>query len=161
MATTTMAATQTVTEGVNKINLSGNEGKHAVDEEAIESEISYMIRDPKHEHEKPYTVNYDTGGAIPRTNTVNESRQVVIHNFRPIQNVDSFDLFGFTSAKIDCSLERAAFNSEEQVKEVYYPAVKEVLRRIFPDATQIEVLEHSVSLDLIILWSGPRCVKIR
>jgi hypothetical protein len=34
-------------------------------ENSIHTEIDYLVKDPKHEHEKPYEIRYDTGGLIP------------------------------------------------------------------------------------------------
>lgn len=127
------------------------DGKHTsklatprVLEDPIAAKVSYLIKDPKHEHEKPYTLNYDAQDVIPRTNTSNESKPVVIHNFRPLQNIRSFENYGFTSAKINCPLSRAELNDEKKVKEAYYTAVKKVLWQMFPDAKDIQVLEHGV-----------------
>ena len=40
------------------------------DEDSIHTEIDYLAKDPKHEHEKPYEIRYDTGGLIPERNMV-------------------------------------------------------------------------------------------
>ncbi|OCK99206.1 uncharacterized protein K441DRAFT_539099 [Cenococcum geophilum 1.58] len=109
--------------------------------QSIKTNLSYLIKDPGHEHEKPYTVNYDTGGVIPRTNTKNESKPVVVQNFRDIQDARSFEEYGFGSVKIDSALASAEFNDEARVEEVYYPAAKKVLWEMFPDATRIETLD--------------------
>lgn len=143
MATTTAALTATTREPENGGDLSKTINMRGL-KQSIETNLSYLIKDPKHEHEKPYTVNYDTGGVIPRTNTKNESKPVVVQNFRDIQDARSFEEYGFGSAKIDSALASAEFNDEARVEEVYYPAVKKVLWKMFPDATRIETLEHGV-----------------
>ena len=77
MATTIAALIATTGEPENGGGLSKTINMRGL-KQSIETNLSYLIKDPKHEHEKPYTVNYDTGGVIPRTNTKNESKLVVV-----------------------------------------------------------------------------------
>jgi hypothetical protein len=51
------------------------------DEDSIHIEIDYLVKDPKHEHEKPYEIRYDTGGLIPERNMVDVTTPVVVYNF--------------------------------------------------------------------------------
>jgi hypothetical protein len=111
---------------------------------SITTELSYLVKDPKFEHEKPYTLKYGTEGALPRTNTVNEARSVSVRNFRALQNQHSFEEYGFTSITIDCSLAPVEYNNRNRVKQKYYPAVIKVLWQMYPDASRVEILEHGV-----------------
>jgi len=144
MATTTAALTATTREPESGGDLSKTINMRNL-KQSIKTNLSYLIKDPGHEHEKPYTVNYDTGGVIPRTNTKNESKPVVVQNFRDIQDARSFEEYGFGSVKIDSALASAEFNDEARVEEVYYPAVKKVLWEMFPDATRIETLDGIIT----------------
>jgi hypothetical protein len=112
----------------------------------IATELSYLTKNPKFEHEKPYTINYDTGDTIPRTNITNETNPVSICNFRPLQNDQSFEDYGFTCTTLDCALAPAEFNNRTRVKQEYYPAVTKVLWRMFPNASRVEILEHGVRM---------------
>ncbi|KIY03017.1 uncharacterized protein Z520_01483 [Fonsecaea multimorphosa CBS 102226] len=115
-----------------------------VPEDAVWSEIEYLTVDPKHQYEKPYELRFQVGGAIPETNMVDESRKVSIRNFRPLENAQNFEEYGFSASRIDCSLPSAEFDDKEKVGKIYYPAVKRMLWHKFPDAGQIRILEHGL-----------------
>lgn len=127
-----------------------------VGEDTIQTEVDYLFKDPKHEYEKPYDLKYDAGGIIPRTNMAAEPRSILIHNFRPLQHSQSFE-YGFTSAKIDCALTASEFRNDETVKEVYYPAIKNLLWQAFPDAAEMQIIEHAASA---ISYSGRRFSQV-
>ncbi|OCK88818.1 uncharacterized protein K441DRAFT_645948 [Cenococcum geophilum 1.58] len=115
-----------------------------VGEDTIQTEVDYLFKDPKHEYEKPYDLKYDAGGIIPRTNMATEPRSILIHNFRPLQHSQSFEEYGFTSAKIDCALTASEFRNDKTVKEVYYPAIENLLWQAFPDAAEMQIIEHAL-----------------
>jgi len=127
-------------------------GDMGVVEDGIRTEIDYVVKDPKHEHEKPYDVRYDTGGIIPNTNMSSESRPVIIHDFRPLQNSQSFQEYGFSLEKIDCALTATVFNDQKRIKEAYYPAIEQMLWQKFPDAAEVKILEHTVSIYWFIIF---------
>lgn len=112
--------------------------------EDIRTELMYLVKDARHETEKPYDLRFDAGSAIPRTNMANESRPVVIHDFRHLQNSRSLQEYGFTSAKIERMLTAAEFSSDKIVEAIYYPEVINLLWRQFPGAAEIKILEHIV-----------------
>lgn len=112
----------------------------------IETAVYYLIKDPKHKTEKPYELRYNARGAIPQTNTKNESKPIVVRNFRPLQNARSFEEFGFCTGTIDCALGATDFSSEENIRDVYYSAVDRLLRKTFSGIAGIVVLEHGVRL---------------
>lgn len=122
------------------------EGKELdVSEDDVQAQMEFLAVDPKHQHERPYELRYDAGGAIPETSVVEESKQVLIRNFRPFQNAQSFDEYGFAAMKIDCAMTAVDFDEKDKIKDIYYPAIMELLRQRFPDAAHINVLEHVVS----------------
>jgi hypothetical protein len=112
----------------------------------VETKLQYMVRDPKHKIEKPYELRYNIEGPIPQTNLVTESLPVTIHDFYPYQTPQSFEDYGFATAKINCAMQAAELTDDEVIKKLWYPAASEVLRRAFPKASQIKILEHDVSL---------------
>lgn len=141
-------ATQTtVTVNKSPVPVSIKQTDHD-DEETIDIQLAYMVRDPRHKEEKPYTLNYDTNGALPSSNITNEAHPAVVHNFRPLQNEHSFTDYGFTCAKFDCKVRGEEFNDTTIVERDYYPAVRKVLWDMFPDASDVRILEHSVSIRL-------------
>ncbi|KAH8753206.1 hypothetical protein F5882DRAFT_308780 [Hyaloscypha sp. PMI_1271] len=136
-----MATTKAGQEGTNtglNVNDTG------VIEDAIQTEVDYLIRDPKHEHEKPYEIRYDPGGVIPETNMSDETRPILVHDFRPFQNCQSFSEYGFSSARIECAVKSTEFDDEQKVKEVYYPEIKKLMWQRFPGAAEIKILEHGL-----------------
>lgn len=110
----------------------------------IETTIDFATRDPKHETEKPYDLRYDTGGAIPKTNVVNETKSVTINDFRTVQDSSNYDTYGFSVERLDGVLSEAIFNDPESIKMKYYSMVETVLRRKYPDANGVYVLEHNL-----------------
>lgn len=100
--------------------------------DSIETEVVYLAKDPKHEDEKPYELRYDAGGDIPRTNMVNIPKPVTVHDFCSLQNSSNFEDYGFSAAKIPCILKPAEYSDTKRVTEVYYAAIMEYLRSIYP-----------------------------
>jgi hypothetical protein len=116
-------------------------------DEPIETEVYYLERDPKHEHEKPYLLNYDAEGVIPRTNTVNEPKTVLVHNFRNLRSSCNLKEHGFTLIKLPAGLDAIDFDDERMVRELYYPAALKILRQFFPSAAKYEILGHQVKVN--------------
>jgi hypothetical protein len=116
------------------------------EEEAIQTIVTYLMRDPKHETEKPYDFVYDNGGVIPQTNMSLEYKPILVHDFRSIQSSNSFNDYGFTSAKIDCPLTAMDFDHEKSITEAYYPVIEDLLRQKFPDAAMVKIMEHNVRI---------------
>lgn len=123
-------------------------------EDFISTEVLYLAKDPKHHEEKPYAIAYDAGGVIPQTNMTNESFPIQIQNFRPLQASNNFNDFGFAVAKLDHKWTAAQFRDEIIVKERFYPQVERILKKKFPDAIAVRIIEHNVSLSIIIPRQG-------
>ncbi|KAI4595982.1 hypothetical protein KJ359_006274 [Pestalotiopsis sp. 9143b] len=111
---------------------------------AIATELSYLKMDPIHQHEKPYSVNYDTNGLLPKTNTFADPHPVVIQNFRTVKSPRTFDEFGFCVKTLPSALGRRDFDDPDKVEECFYPEVKQMLEQMFPQAAAIEILEHKI-----------------
>jgi hypothetical protein len=109
------------------------------------TDIEYTVQDPKFENEKPYDIRYNIGNAMPMTNASSESKEVLIQNFRPYQDDSCFDKFGFSLEKMAIDLTEGIFDNVSSIKTTVYPMIEEVLRRKFPDASSVHILEHSVS----------------
>jgi len=144
-----MASTTQVGLALEGSHLPRNGEESGLSGETVLTKLDYYVRDPKHEYEKPYEIRYDTGGLIPDTNIMEEPKPVVIQNFRMLQSYQSLQDYGFTSAKVHCSLKAAEFDDESKVKNEYYPAVEQALRKAYPDADEVKILEHIVRLSFI------------
>ncbi|KAG4418992.1 hypothetical protein IFR04_007853 [Cadophora malorum] len=116
----------------------------APSEDFITTEVLYLVRDPRYHEEKPYAIAYDAGGMIPQTNMTNESFPIQIQNVRNLQVPNSFDDFGFAVAKLDDKWTAAQFRDEIIVKERFYPQVERILKKQFPDAIAVRVIEHNL-----------------
>jgi len=113
-------------------------------EDAIEAEVAYLQHDPIHETEKPYTMNYNTEGLLPTTNTKNELRNIVINSFRTMKSPPSYEACGFTTKTLQSSLRMVDFDDPTKVKDVFYSEVKDLVWSMYPNAGAVEVLEHQV-----------------
>lgn len=114
----------------------------------IQADVAYLKYESKHELEKLYTMNYDTGDTFPRTNAKNELKTISIQNVRKSQAHPSFETCGFTTKKLQSSLSMAEFDDSDKVEAVFYTEVKDLLQELYPNARAIEVLEHQVVLTL-------------
>lgn len=113
-------------------------------DDKILSEIKYTLRDPKHGEEKPYFIRYDTGGAIPDSNTSSRTQAISIHNFRPKQDPGNFGDYGFSVERPDLPWTETIFDENYKIVDDCYPQIESILRRKFPDAAGVHVLEHGV-----------------
>lgn len=111
-------------------------------EQAIKTEVAYMTYDAKYAHEKPYTMNYDTENVFPQTNTSNEPKPILVHNFRHLQNPQSFEQYGFSVGKLRSALNAKDYEDAAAVERIFYPEAIRFLGNMFPEAAKIEVLEH-------------------
>ncbi|KAH8592553.1 hypothetical protein B0O99DRAFT_743710 [Bisporella sp. PMI_857] len=112
--------------------------------EVVQTTAAYLARDPKHMAEKPYEIMYENDGVVPQTNMSLEYNQILVHNFRPYQSSRDLVEYGFTLAKINCSLTAADFDNEESITTTYYPIIEKVLSQNFPEAAMVKIMEHNV-----------------
>ncbi|KAH7353148.1 hypothetical protein BKA66DRAFT_278080 [Pyrenochaeta sp. MPI-SDFR-AT-0127] len=110
----------------------------------VSANIAYTVRDPKHDEEKPYFVRYDTGGAIPDSNTSSVTQPVSIHNFRSKEGPENFQDYGFSVERLDRPWTETLFDELEDIKDVYYSEIQRLLQRKFPNASGVYVLEHGL-----------------
>lgn len=115
-----------------------------IDADAIQTELSYLVKDAKHEREMPYELRFNTKGALPQTNMVNETKPALIRNFRTLQNPPDFEKCGFASVRLEPALINLDFENKAAVEECYYPAVKKLLWVRYPQAHKIMILEHDL-----------------
>lgn len=124
----------------------------------VYAEIDHIVRDARHEYEKPYEMRYDTGGVIPWTNATAKPQSVTIRDFRPFQTSQSFQDYGFSIEKMELKITEVVFDNRASIKDVYYPVIETLLRQQFPAAKQLRVVEHNVSLQS---WAMISIILIR
>jgi hypothetical protein len=101
-------------------------------------------RDPIHEKEKPYELQYDPGEGFPRSNCKQDSYPVLIQDVRGRESEFSSNKNGFEIVHLDTNLPTEDFFDPDRVKSVYYKELETLLHRIF-QPRRVEVLEHLVS----------------
>jgi len=110
----------------------------------ITSELVFLQRDPKHEAEKPYKLQYDPGNDLPRKNCVDELQEgIVIHDMRTKEHDFKLESNGFCISKLESQLLPEDFDDDNKVKKVYYSELKSLLKTKL-GARRIEILEHCV-----------------
>jgi hypothetical protein len=112
----------------------------------VRSQVHYAVKDPKHETEKPYELRYDAGNKVPQTNVIFEAKDVAICKFSEAANIDCFERYGVVLTKLTSPLAASEYRDDKKVEAIFYPVVEEMLRRRFPDAAEIRLLEHGVSM---------------
>lgn len=116
----------------------------AVQDESTMTEVYYIVKDPKHETEKPYSLYYEPDDGIPRTNVSNEARIIKVVNARNMGRNITFEEFGFAALSLKSVLSPDDFYQQDRVINVYYDECRDLLRSLFSDAAKIEILEHVV-----------------
>lgn len=110
----------------------------------VTSELVFLKRDPKHETEKPYKLQYDPGEDLPRKNCVDEVTDgIVIHDFRGREKDFTLDWQGFCVVELETQLAPEDFDDDAKVKQVYYAELKMMLKKEL-GARRVEVLEHGI-----------------
>jgi hypothetical protein len=118
----------------------------SVTDDSVRTQIEYMIRDKRHDEEKPYFLRYDTDGKIPRKNVRHAPHDISIHNFRSFQDTDNLQDYGFSVEQMGIVMAEEILNDAKSIKNSYYPVMEKLLWQKFPDAKSVHVLEHTVSL---------------
>src|SRR3954465_2942244 len=69
--------------------------------------------------DRPRTYTYDPPAGGPRTNTVNDARQIAIRDLRPAAGTAALDGEGF--ALLQHASAVRGFDDEDEIRRVYYP----------------------------------------
>lgn len=109
------------------------------------TDLVYLKRDERHEHEKPYRLQYEPEEGLPRSNFEIERRKSIqIHDMRGKEDVFTMESNGFEILHLDSKMLPEDFDNEERVKTIYYDELRTLLRKHFK-ARRVEILEHGVS----------------
>ncbi|KAI1007487.1 hypothetical protein K3495_g742 [Podosphaera aphanis] len=103
----------------------------------------FMQRDPIHQVEKPYELNYKPEDGQPKTNMTMERATVAVTDIRPATEKYSFETHGFELVTIDGPVgTRLDFDDPAQVIQVYFPAVASIIQRRL-GAERVQVFDHT------------------
>jgi hypothetical protein len=90
--------------------------------------------------ERPRNYTFDPPDGAPRSNVLNESHRVPIHDLRPVANTVSLDANGFSLVKHPTAVRD--FFDDEEVKRVYYPEVERILKQV-TGADRVHIFDHT------------------
>ena len=123
----------------NKIPINAAEPCHVL------ASTVQIQRDPIHEKEKPYELQYDPGEGFRRSNCKQDFHPVLIQDVRGREHEFTFSKNGFEIVHLETSLPPEDFFDSDRVKSVYYKELETLLLKIFRPR-RVEILEHLVSV---------------
>jgi hypothetical protein len=103
----------------------------------VQADMNYLA--PMLERPRNYTFEPPPG--VPRSNTVNVTHRVPIHDARPVADRVSLDANGF--ALINHRSAVRDFFDDEEVRRVYYPEVERVVKQA-TGAYRVHIFDHTV-----------------
>lgn len=110
----------------------------------VTTELVFLAKDPKHDTEKPYKLQYDPGDTLPRKNCTDEVRNdIQIQDIRGREQDFTLENQGFCVAKLETQLSPEDFDDDAKIKQVYYAELKMMLKSLL-GARRVEILEHGV-----------------
>jgi hypothetical protein len=105
--------------------------------QGVKSQLNYLAPT----RERPRTYTYDPPTGIARTTVVNDPRQVVISDARPLLSQVSLDEEGFALVRHKSATRD--FYDDVEVKRVYYPEAEQLLKEI-TRADRVYIFDHTV-----------------
>ena len=103
---------------------------------SVQADMNYLA--PMLERPRNYTFEPPPG--VPRSNTVNVSHRVPIHDARPVADRVSLDANGF--ALVNHRSAVRDFFDDEEVRRVYYPEVERVVKQA-TGAYRVHIFDHT------------------
>ncbi len=103
----------------------------------VEAELHYLA--PMAERPRNYT--FDPPPGVPRSNIVQDTRIVPIHDARPIASAISLDGEGFAVLRRRSAVRD--FWDEDEVRRIYYPEVERVIAEA-TGASKVFVFDHTL-----------------
>ena len=103
---------------------------------SVQADMNYLA--PMLERPRNYTFEPPPG--VPRSNTVNVSHRVPIHDARPVADRVSLDANGF--ALVNHRSTVRDFFDDEEVRRVYYPEVERVVKQA-TGAYRVHIFDHT------------------
>ena len=90
---------------------------------------------------RPFTLTYEPDPGQPRTNIVNETHRMPMHDLRPVANSLSLDAEGF--ALVNAPSAVSNFYDEDELRRVYYPEAERIVASATGGA-RVFVFDHTV-----------------
>ena len=94
--------------------------------------------------ETPIAIVKEPGGGSDRRSGEYEDYQIVIRDARPIRDQLKLDDQGFLLTEFNTNI--TDFYDEAQVKEIYYPEMETLVRKV-TGATKVLVFDHTIRVD--------------
>ncbi|KAK0702781.1 hypothetical protein B0H67DRAFT_675987 [Lasiosphaeris hirsuta] len=103
----------------------------------------YLERCETFEAEKPYIFTFDVSGSgIETTNHRYSEHNLAMCDVRGVEGNLKLDSHGFAFASHATALSSPDFDSNETVRQKYYPEIDAMMRELFPDAVKIHIFTH-------------------
>jgi len=90
--------------------------------------------------ERPRNYTFEPPAGVPWSNVVNETREMAIHDARPVAGQVSLDANGF--ALLSHASAARDFFDDEEVKRVYYPEVERLVKQA-TGADRVHIFDHT------------------
>jgi hypothetical protein len=104
----------------------------------VRATLNYLVRTEK----KPYSYTFDPPEGVPaRFGELDAVGDVVIRNGRPFADEFALDAQGFALRRHDTAVED--FYNEDEVKDVYYPEVEDLLKSA-TGAEKVVIFDHTI-----------------
>jgi hypothetical protein len=102
----------------------------------VEADMNYLA--PMAERPRNYT--FEPPAGVPRSNCINETHKVSIHDARPVADEVSLDANGFALAQHRTQVRD--FFDDEEVQRVYYPEVERLVKEL-TGADRVHIFDHT------------------
>lgn len=103
---------------------------------SVQADMNYLA--PMLERPRNYT--FEPPAGTPRSNTINETHRVAIHDARPVANRVSLDANGFALVGHRSAVRN--FFDDEEVRRVYYPEVERAVKQA-TGAYRVHIFDHT------------------
>ncbi|KXH63447.1 hypothetical protein CSAL01_04561 [Colletotrichum salicis] len=113
----------------------------------LTAHVHFLARDPKYEHEKPYTLRYvpSPNDGIPQSNIDRVQHEVKFHDLR-LRSLD-YNECGFTVTNCSSALQYDDYANTDMIEKIHAPEVM-VAVRLALAASSVDLLDYVVSTDL-------------
>ncbi|KAL6691220.1 hypothetical protein J3F84DRAFT_397749 [Trichoderma pleuroticola] len=107
----------------------------------VKSNLGFLKRDDLYNAVKPYSCRFAPTDGLPRHNLIIETRDVVIHDARPLN--PSIQENGFTLASFPTDMSYEDFTNHDKISKIYAPELEDHLKQLL-QARHVKVFDYAV-----------------
>ena len=117
--------------------------------DGLEADLYFLARNPRYNHEKPYSMRYPPHISIDQSNILHERHTISIHNMRPhLEDLD-FNECGFGLMSLESQMSYEDFKDQSKIHTVYLEELKQALKKDL-GASHVYISDHVVREDSAI-----------